>query len=124
MSNPYSLPYFGSVEIEHRLIEYDGPRLFTVRSESGARLLAFWAKEKPHESVYWYSNLSDSRYKELLTGGIGLREIFLHPEGGYVLEMRWSEAKQGYLDARFRLPQDLDEMALPKPGCKLVNLAG
>ena len=124
MSEPYSLPYFGSVEIEHRLIEYDGPRLFTVRAESGARLLAFWAKQQPQESIYWYSNISDLRYQKLLNGVIDLREMLLQPEGNYVLEAHWSENAQEYTDAGFKLPQDLDQAALPESGLKLPPLAG
>lgn len=109
----FTLPYLGEVRLEHRLIDYDGPFLFTVRSSNGGRYLGFSAAAEQDRSTYWYSAISDKRYRRLLRSEIGPRVIFADPEQGYVLEVELRG--DGSEESVYKRPDTLDQDALPTP---------
>jgi hypothetical protein len=122
--NEYDLPLVGQVELEHCLVEYDGPRLFTVKAANGGRYLGYWAVERDRDSVYWYSAISDERYERLLKGEIGIRSVFAEPESGYILQVVWDDARQQYRGGQIVPSNELDRDALPEADFRLADEVG
>ena len=125
MATPnYSIRFLGSIRLEHVLIEYDGPQLFTVRSSNGGRFLGFWAADNGSEAILWYCAVSTNRYRELLKGSLDLRAAFLEPEQDAILEAHWNHETACYEEAAWVTPRDLDQNVLPEPGFRLEIEAG
>jgi hypothetical protein len=114
MSKAFVVPYLGAVEIEDQLVHYDGPQLFTIRSENGGRYLGFWASETDAGSVFWYSAIADHCYRKLLRGEIEVRSVFT--EANVVLEAHCSAVGSCYTSADWKQASDLDPEALPELG--------
>jgi hypothetical protein len=116
MNDFFVIPRLGLVKVEDRLVDHDGPLLFTIRTDNGGRFIALLTCEEDGHSIYWFSAISDGRYRELLRGEMDLRSAFADSD---VLEV-WREDRTGrYLEpvwlAREKLPQD----TLPEIGYRL-----
>ncbi len=117
-STKFVLPHLGEVLFEDELVHYDGPVLFTVRSENGGRYLGFWADDTENASVYWYSPISDSRYRDLLRGEIEVRQPFVEQES--ILIAHRSHANAEYESSEWRRSSELDRDALPEAGYRFA----
>ena len=92
---PFVIPRLGIVTMEDRLVDYDGPLLFTIRTENGGRYIAFSAFDDAEQSVYWLNSIDDIRYRGLLNGTIDVRIAFL---GSDLLEVRRDNKSGRYLN--------------------------
>jgi hypothetical protein len=73
--------HFGHLELCEVFVEYDGPRLFTCQSVTDQTFLAAWAEEGEEKDLWLYLPLSQSRLATVRSGGISVRDAYLHPEG-------------------------------------------
>ena len=79
---PEALPdqeRFLKQEVEHVLVEYEGPQIVSLRDPDGARLVAV-ASDESHDSVRWLQAVVDeSEWSALVTGRLQLACAFLKP---------------------------------------------
>ena len=120
MSTSYTVPSLGQVTIEDIIVQYDGPRLFSVIAENGGRFVALLVDQDAYRSVYWYSAASEDRYRSLLRGELDVRSLFSAPETGVVLEAVTTVGEEDAA-ARWDLipPERLEGDRFPLEGYKL-----
>jgi hypothetical protein len=116
MSDSFVIPRLGAVTIEDRLVEYDGPLLFTIRAENEGRYVCLLASEEQGESIYWITPVADELYRKLLRGEVEVRSIFVQ---GDILEVRRDDSTGRYLEPAWKTQAQLDAEALPEAGYRL-----
>lgn len=116
MHKAFVVPRLGMLTIEDRLVDYDGPLLFTLRSENGGRFIAFLAFEEEGQTVYWLSSISEKTYRDLLQGVVEVRSAFLKAD---LLEVRRENFTGRYLEPKWLPKEEIDLDTLPISGFRL-----
>lgn len=94
---------------------FDGPRLFSATSGSGATYLAFWVVEGDDADAWLYVAISVNRLDDVVEGAVSLRDAYTKPEDGVVFEVRTPfDGSPSTLVSK--VPADIDDAALPLPG--------
>ena len=114
MSDLPSGTFLGHLSVGHVLEYYDFPRLFTCRSVTGQNYVAISTFDDESESHWIYLPVSSLRLESMLRGGIGLRQGFQHPEGGYLVRLVSHRADRTH-DASYILPEQVAADDLPSP---------
>jgi len=71
----------GQVRIEETFVDYDGPRLFTCRSNTDQLYLVNWVDEGERDDTWLYVAISQRRLDMVRSGMVPLRDAFVHAEG-------------------------------------------
>ncbi|MET4781242.1 DUF6575 domain-containing protein [Glaciihabitans sp. UYNi722] len=71
----------GELEMGEVFVDYDGPRLFSLRSKTDQDYLAEWAAGLEDSDLWLYVPVSKLRLSVIRSGGLPVREAFAHPEG-------------------------------------------
>jgi len=80
----------GELELVEIFVEYDGPRLFSVRSATDQFYLAEWAAGLANADLWLYVPVSATRLAATRSGGLSVRAAFANPEGiGYLVTMHF-----------------------------------
>lgn len=112
MSHLPSGSILGDLAVVHVLEYYDFPRLFTCRSATGQSYLAVSTFDDDIESHWIYLPVSSLRLDSILRGGIGLRQAFHVPEGGYLIQVTcYSSVRRP--EVAYVLPEQVPEDDLP-----------
>jgi len=114
MSDLPSGTFLGHLSVGHVLEYYDFPRLFTCRSVTGQNYVAISTFDDESESHWIYLPVSSLRLESMLRGGIGLRQGFQHPEGGYLVRLVSHRADRTH-DASYILPEQVAADDRPSP---------
>lgn len=108
----------GVLDIVEVYMEYDVPRLFSCKSNSGALYLCLWVDEEPGADHWLLVPISPGRLSYVRTGRIPVRDAILAAEDGWVWRIRTP-----YDDSRgeaIRLDvSQLDPAVLPDPDATL-----
>jgi hypothetical protein len=112
MSHLPSGTILGSLTLVHVLEYYDFPRLFTCRSSAGQCYVAVSTFDDDAESHWVYLPVSSLRMESILLGGIGLRQAFCAPEGGYLVKVNCFSADRSP-EVHYVLPEQVPEEDLP-----------
>ena len=106
-----------------RLLEvydfYDGPRLFSVVSVTGALYLGFWADETAGGDEWLYVPVSARRLDEVVEGVLALRDAFLEPEDGVLFSVTMPDGGNTSALATLLSPGKVDPESLPPAGDRL-----
>jgi hypothetical protein len=91
---------------------YDGPRLFSAVSATGAAYLAFWVGEHEEADDWLYVAISMRRLDEVVEGAVPLRSAFTEPEDGFLffVETRFDGSPS---TASARSPSEVEDSILP-----------
>jgi hypothetical protein len=116
MDDAFVIPRVGPAKLEDRLIDYDGPVLFTVRTENGGRYIGFLADEEGGQSIYWLAPIADAQYSLLLRGEAEVRQAFAESD---LVEVRRENESGVYLEPVFIDRGHVELEALPQAGYKL-----
>ncbi|MDJ0315064.1 DUF6575 domain-containing protein [Arthrobacter sp. H35-D1] len=73
--------FLGELEIVEVFVDYDGPRIFSCRSATEQSYIATWASEGDDHDLWLYAPVSPTRLTAVRSGGVKLRDAFLHAEG-------------------------------------------
>ncbi len=103
----------GRLHIEEVYDAFDGPRLFSAASATGATYLAFWIDEHESSEDWLYVAVSRRRLDEIVEGAIALREAFTRPEEGVVFHVKTHFDGSKGPQAQPKTPEEVDPAALP-----------
>ena len=119
-TRPAGWPHLTRLVPERILDEYDGPRLFTVRSDEGDRLLAYQCAEEEVGDRFILVPVSDFLIREIEASRIPLREALFRPGWAWLVD----RAPDGRLGPVVAVDlRALPEAALPAPGALLATPA-
>lgn len=71
----------GELELTEVFVEYDGPRIFSCRSTTDQSYIVTWASAGADHDLWLCVPVSPKRLMAVRSGGIKLRNAFLHAEG-------------------------------------------
>lgn len=102
-------------EPERVLYEYDGPMIFTLKSEADGLFLAFQADRDRDAIRFLVVPFSDALEHRLVTGDINLRDALTRPKMWvFDLNKKWEPVRCWRVSDK-----DLPAGLLPKPGVML-----
>ena len=110
-------PEIGTLDPEHVLDDYDGPRLFTLRARGGELLLAYQCGEDRATERFLLVPADAALVMEIETNALPLRAALLGRGWAWIVDRR----RDGTLASPMRVdPHHLPEHALPAEGIRLA----
>lgn len=110
-------PEIETLDPEDVIDEYDGPRLFTVRSRDGNLLLVYHCGEDPATERFLLVPADTDLVTEIQANALPLRAALLGRGWAWIVDRR----RNGTLDGPFKVdPRELPEHALPAEGVRLA----
>ena len=110
----------GSLEIAEVWVDYDGPRVFTCRSETDQYFIVGWADEAEDSDLWLYLPVSQHRLVMVRSGSLGLARAFAEPEGAvYSARLYYDGGRPD--EVSILSPSEMLEEWLPEAGFR-INL--
>ena len=90
MFDTRNIPSVGRLEIVETYAYYDQPVLFSCKNAKGHLYLVVAADENNQYETWLYAKVSVERLNLVRSGAIDLHDAFADPEGGRLLQVRFS----------------------------------
>lgn len=90
MFDTLNIPSLGRLEIVETYAYYDQPVLFSCKNSVGHLYLVVAADEDEQYETWLYTRVSPERLTLIRSGTIDLHDAFADPEGGCLLQVRFS----------------------------------
>ena len=90
MFDTLNIPSLGRLEIVETYAYYDQPVLFSCKNAAGHFYLVVAADENDQYETWLYAKVSVERFNLVRSGAIDLHNAFADPEGGCLLQVRFS----------------------------------
>ncbi|HGT0430364.1 TPA: DUF6575 domain-containing protein [Yersinia enterocolitica] len=111
-----SHPYFGNLNILNVYIEYDGPRLFSLESETGASFISYWIGDESNYEKWFLIPCSKARVIAFEKKKIDLFKLLSQQEQDYFyrVDMPFNDANELLFNALES--KEIYKIKLPKEG--------
>ncbi len=116
MFDTLNIPHLGSLEIVETYAYYDQPVLFSCKNSAGHRYLVVAADENDQYETWLYAGVSPERLALIRSGAIDLHDAFADPEGGRLLQVRFSYDAPTSPQIESVEANQVSEDMLPLPG--------
>ena len=116
MFNTLNIPSLGRLEIVETYAYYDQPVLFSCKDSAGHLYLVVAADENDQYETWLYAKVSLERLNLVRSGAIDLHDAFADPEGGCLLQVRFSCGASTSPQIESIEANQVPEDMLPLPG--------
>lgn len=116
MFNTRNIPSLGRFDIVETYAYYDQPVLFSCKDSAGHRYLVVAADENDQYETWLYAKVSLERLNLVRSGAIDLHDAFADPEGGCLLQVRFSYDAPTSPQIESIEAHQVSEDMLPLPG--------
>ena len=116
MVNILNIPELGKLEIVEVYEYYDQPVLYSCKNTMGHFYLVVAADEDDQYLTWLCAAVSTDRLNRIRSGRVDLHDAFVHPEGGYVVQVKVPYDEHASVQVDFIQSNLIPEDMLPVPG--------